>query len=625
MLASGGKARAFIAVPAPAPENTALAARELAHYLERVTGAEFEIVPEDQVAPGALVLAAGMGRLARAAGVDPARVKPEGYEIRRSGNTIVLAGADRDGPYGERGSMHAVSDFLEREIGVRWLWPGELGTVVPARPTLAVEVAPRLRAPAFRLREIQDGLAKPGNLARMRYGMKLLGMTEEARASMAPASEAWVLHARIGASAQAHCGENFHEWWNEFGESHPEYFAQMPDGSRQWPFDPGIVKMCVSNPGVAEEWMKKARSFFAEHPHALSYSASANDSVFTGACTCAACEALDEPGAQVYQMTWKSNGEMVKRPHVSLTDRYNWFYNRAAAMLAKEFPDKLLCGHAYGTWRNPPLREKLADNVMISYVGFYDRYYSDDSRARARRDWTEWSARASKLHIRPNVLHSGYGMMGIYIHKLAEDIRYLRTLGVQGFYWDKLLHRWASQGLNYYALARLLWDPDADMDALLRDYCECGFGPAARAMEAYYRDVEARTDWIAKRYVADETDRTLFVRMSPEFFPADVVTGWKARLRAAARLVPAGSDWQRRILWHEFGLEFTELTTAVVELTRKPSLTPEEREQLKRRYAARETWYRAHLTDWAMFGPQAYYREGAIFGHKRASGDREGI
>ncbi len=50
---------------------------------------------------------------------------------------VVLAGA------GDRGTIYAAYDFLERELGCRWLAPGDLWEEIPKRPT--VEAPPGSR------------------------------------------------------------------------------------------------------------------------------------------------------------------------------------------------------------------------------------------------------------------------------------------------------------------------------------------------------------------------------------------------------------------------------------------------------------------------------------------------
>ena len=37
------------------------------------------------------------------------------------------------------GTLFGVYEWLDHDVGVRWLWPGELGTYVPSLPTMALQ------------------------------------------------------------------------------------------------------------------------------------------------------------------------------------------------------------------------------------------------------------------------------------------------------------------------------------------------------------------------------------------------------------------------------------------------------------------------------------------------------
>src|ERR1041385_8620758 len=62
---------------------------------------------------------------------------------------------------------------------------------------------------------------------------------------------------------------------------------------------------------------------------------------------------------------------------------------------------------------------------------------------------------------------------------------------MMGTDFDSCCHHWATQGLNYYVVARLHWNPEQDVDAIVDDYCRSGFGPAAKAVRRYFDRLEA--------------------------------------------------------------------------------------------------------------------------------------
>ncbi|NBU10671.1 MAG: DUF4838 domain-containing protein, partial [Proteobacteria bacterium] len=47
-------------------------------------------------------------------------------------------------------------------------------------------------------------------------------------------------------------------------------------------------------------------------------------------------------------------------------------------------------------------------------------------------------------------------------------------------------NNWGVHGLGYYVANQLMWNPDADLDALRTDFFEQAFGPAAKPMRSYY-------------------------------------------------------------------------------------------------------------------------------------------
>src|SRR5439155_6134630 len=91
------------------------------------------------------------------------------------------------------------------------------------------------------------------------------------------------------------------------------------------------------------------------------------------------------------------------------------------------------------------------------------------------------------------------GLPLLYKHRFAEDFRHLAANRMMGTDFDSCCQHWATEGLNYYVVARLHWDPTANVDAIIDDYCQSGFGPAAKTMRRYYDALESLfTDSAAK-------------------------------------------------------------------------------------------------------------------------------
>jgi len=158
-------------------------------------------------------------------------------------------------------------------------------------------------------------------------------------------------------------------------------------------------------------------------------------------------------------------GKRVTFTYPALTDRYVHFYNLAAERLEKVCPGKMIGGYAYGGWRTPPVREKVRDNVVIGYVGF-NRLPVASMYERDRAEWDAWAKAAPHIFLRPNLLHYGHGYPLFYPERLGQTIRHCAETGMIGVDFDSLMRHWANQGVNYYVLAKLLWNPSAGVDKL---------------------------------------------------------------------------------------------------------------------------------------------------------------
>ncbi len=103
------------------------AARELAEVLGKALGVKLELRKQPSGKLPALIV--GDEAAAVAAGFDPRAMEWGAFRIKTSGRNIILAGRD-EFPYSE-GTFYAVDDFLERFVGVRFYFPGDVGTVIP--------------------------------------------------------------------------------------------------------------------------------------------------------------------------------------------------------------------------------------------------------------------------------------------------------------------------------------------------------------------------------------------------------------------------------------------------------------------------------------------------------------
>jgi hypothetical protein len=193
-------------------------------------------------------------------------------------------------------------------------------------------------------------------------------------------------------------------------------------------------------------------------------------------------------------------------------------------------------------------------------------------------DWDAWGKAASKIYFRSNLLLAGrrQGTPVVYVHKLAEDFAKLAPNRMIGTDLDSCMNHWATQGLNYYVMSKLLWNPDLNIDDLLDDYCRSGFGAGADAVKRYYLEIEQLTNQIA----ASKLDVT-------EPFTSEALTRLRGFLDDADAATQNDAESNRRVAFLRVGLDYTDAYSAVFRLMREwdaaggGRLTPEAKENFR--------------------------------------------
>lgn len=588
-LVEAGQPRAVIVLP-DAPSRAAQQAAEvLRDHLAGISGARLEILPENKLAnvkivegrveltgpqaPGVLVLV-GQGSLVRQlyevprfqqspakpvanalSGALADALGPGGICIETFPNAIVLFGPDDATPSDPWGTLYATTVFLEDQLGCRYLWPGRLGKVLSRRPTIVVSDVRVRYTPQIAQRRIRT----VGYHDRLQQGLDRLGLTKDqyqqawqkALQSDTPQPD-WFTWHRLGGTLDLRSGHAFGYCWEKYGKEHPEWFALQPNGSRDQSLAGGRARLCKSNRELIAQLARDKIAELRANPAAKSVSICPNDGGRLTFCMCDHCKKLDPPEGRKVQLQFDdASGPRVQRKYfeyVSLTDRMVWFYNAIAEEVTKEFPDALLVADAYSAYSAPPVRAKLHPNVVIRFVPM--SYTSDAARKQALADWAAWSKAATKIYFRPNLLLAGRreGTPVIYLHKLAEDLRYLAGHGMIGTDFDSCAHNWATQGLNYYVLSRLLWDVQQDVEAIVADYCRAGFGPAAEPVRQYFVRIEQLTDQIA----AQELEIT------EPYTPEVIAELWRL-LDQAQQLAASDQEIVGRIGFLRKGLDYTAL------------------------------------------------------------------
>ena len=474
-LTKAGRPSAVLIVPESAPQARA-AAERVQNIIAEMSGARLEIVSESAAPSGSLLpIYVGHTRFAASKGVRPQDLKPEEIVLIATDRHVIVLG--NEGPAGPRkqdlqeGTTFAAVELLHK-LGCRWLWPDPTGHVIPKTPNVVLENGEYRHAPKVvdRGMRLQVGMASffPNVIAKF-----------DRRPREYPLHD-WPVYARLGGSRDIRAGHSFGNWYERFFKTHPEYFATGPDGGFSWLHIPDRAKMCVSNPGVLEQVVTDAKAAYqaAENKQNATFSIMPNDG--QGFCLCANCRAMDHPKGN--KVSWLVYNNKTKKTesvtHVSLADRYTKFWNQIAERLEKETPGLTLGTCAYSVYRTKPIEvQKLHPSIAVGYVG--GGYSNALQRQTLLKDWKDWSSICSQMFWRPNFMKEGEGFPLVWATRMGNDLRYLISTGLVGVEMPNVHHHWGTQGLNYYMLARLMWDHTLEPAAIIDDYCRAGFGAAA--------------------------------------------------------------------------------------------------------------------------------------------------
>ncbi len=469
-LVENGRARCVIILSVQADDNERLAARELAAYLRKMSGAK---VPIRRRRTSAELLPI---RIGSATGLDHVAEHPQAFAIVARPTGIDLAGAT------STATLYAVYDFLER-LGCRWFMPGEIGEVVPHTPTITVAPVQVVEQPDFIGRYL--GASKPW-ATRNKLGGKYF-----------PSSHSW----------------NFLLPPSKYFADHPEYFA-LVDGERR------PTQLCTSNPDVIKLVAAAIEQYLRAHPDNQWIGIGPNDG--GGFCQCERCRALDTGDWDPY------SGE------VSISDRFLTFANAVARLVHEQFPDAKFAYYIYHNYMRPPLKVKPDPSITgaLAPINLCRVHGLDNPVCPERVYWKMLLERWPQ--VMKEVYHRGYAynLAGpqvplSLVSVWRREVPACKRAGIVGFRVESQVC-WASHMPTPYIMAKLFWDADADVDALLDDYFTKFFGPAAGPMYRYWKTLDDAL------YNADFHTGNAF--NVPDWYPPPVMRRLAGCIRQASRL-----------------------------------------------------------------------------------------
>ena len=457
VLADGGRTSYSIVIAKQAHDAEVHAAKELAYYLKQISGANFPIKRDDTpVSQNEIVV----GPTNRMSLEDvPAVVKNdnwEGFALVRCGPQLVIIGNI------PRATLYGVYDFLDVELGVRWLAPE--ATHVPAQPALQVAMSSRSYAPPFERRTIWSGGL--GVITQNRMNGSAFGIANERLLG----GVKWV-------GRPTHTFDSLVPVEKYFDE-HPEYFSEI-DGVRVREKFGMPTQLCLTNPDVLRISLDRIRSWFgpaiqSNPQNKVVANVSINDS--TNFCKCANCEAVNEEEGGV------RSGTLIR------------FVNAIAEQIATEYPTASIETMNY-QMGGPPKTRPLP-NVIMQITHLYDRRYPIDdpgheANARALKTLRDWKQKIGEGKLYSWTRHGAYGGTSNLdpnpnLYHIAHGMRVMHDCGVRGIFAQTGHSRGTNlQELRYYLLSRAMWRPQIDSRDTIEQFCRLYYGAGAEGVLRY--------------------------------------------------------------------------------------------------------------------------------------------
>ncbi|MBQ6472771.1 MAG: DUF4838 domain-containing protein [Victivallales bacterium] len=401
------------------------------------------------------------------------RLEEEEWRIKSIGGQLVLYGG------GRRGTLYAVSIFLERFVGVHFFCRQEVG-LAPAYE-LKLPHLDLTGKPFFPLRSIYPASTEKPDQGDFAVFNRLNCFGEQ-RIS-AENGGAFL----YGSPYHVHTFSKYISR-KEFFHTHPEYFSLNAQGTRDP--SPSTGQLCLSNPALVEIFWNELQGYILKDE----------------------ANALQNglPPPQIYDISQNDNNAFC---HCQACQEHRRFYGDAEAGLQlnlvnqlarrlKDFrPGLKLSTLAYYQTEKIPRNIVLEDNILVrlcntsnNYAGAPTGYGEEPFRHRVE----EWGKKAASLGVWDyGISFNSYARGLPYPSEffLQDTMRYYRDHQVRyPFVEREYIYHSDMHVMKTWLHAKLMEDPDADFSSLMRTFLGHYYGEAAPFILKYRTELLASVE-----------------------------------------------------------------------------------------------------------------------------------
>ena len=449
-----GKTNYTIVVSNNASESEKTAARELKTYLKQIGGAEFTISEKSGYRNIFVGYCDGHKKFAK---IKAFSDDDESFTYRKSGHDLLIYGGRN------RGTMYGVFSFLEEQLGVRWYTAD--CTVVPKQTSFRLCKLNHTEHPAIKFRRTDYYY-----LRFAKNGSTWSAHNKENQWTRFLQTKYGNLEGYYGVETMPQLMPS-----SKYFKEHPEYYAynkgkRIPNG-----------QLCLSNPEVLRICKEAFLKMIADNPGCQIYDISQNDGAHLY-CECEECKKIESQYGG-------HSGLML------------WFVNQVAREVKKTYPDVLVATMAYLYTRQAPKNIVPDDNVVIR-MGVPEACFAHPIEAECfvysyamdgkdiLKDLKDWEKIAPRLYIwdymvdykLPTIPYPNFSI-------LAQNIRTYRDHHVEGIFAQACGRSRGGEfeELKNWVLMKLMWNPDQDVNSLVKDFVYGYYGTSAAKVFEYYK------------------------------------------------------------------------------------------------------------------------------------------
>ena len=419
-----GKTHFSIVIPKDASLQEQNAAGELRAFLSKIASPELTVVQEDRY-QGENAIYLGNTLMASSAQLDTNPLEEDGYQFHHLGNDFLITGGS------EKGLLYGVYSLLE-SFGFR-KYSADDAVMLPTTASFTLPDN-EVKIPVIKYRTTSYYDAR-----------------DEAYASWHKLSsrDSWGLF--------VHTFEVLVPP-EKYGKTHPEYFSLI-DGERN-----PVTQLCLSNEAMFQTLVEDLRKRIEANPKAKYWSVSQNDN--DKYCQCGPCAALDKKYGNL------PSGSMV------------WFVNK----VAREFPDKIISTLAYWYTRAAP-SNIIAEpnvNIMLCNIESTREKAVFDTDPAFTRDLQDWGKMSEDILIWDyNIQFANPVSPFPNLHTIGPNIKFYINNRVGALFMQATGNKGEFGHLRAYLISKLMWNPEADPDAIIDDFLKGYYGLGAPFVRQY--------------------------------------------------------------------------------------------------------------------------------------------